>query len=84
MKKRVGTDKRRTLRRIADQAKRAAHQKTPKELYMKTKLLSRCLKKQRTGIWAEDGTVITTEEEVLERWKEHFFEVLSLASEETN
>ncbi|KAL9971984.1 hypothetical protein ACROYT_G018215 [Oculina patagonica] len=83
VKKRARADKRRTLERIAEEAERAAHQNNLKELYMKTKLLSGCLKKPSTGIRAKDGTVITTEEEVLERWKEHFYEVLNVACEET-
>ncbi|KAL9982087.1 hypothetical protein ACROYT_G010881 [Oculina patagonica] len=83
VKKRARADKRRTLERIAEEAERAAHQNNLKELYMKAKLLSGCLKKPSTGIRAKDGTVITTEEEVLERWKKLFYEVLNVACEET-
>ncbi|KAL9953885.1 hypothetical protein ACROYT_G041433 [Oculina patagonica] len=51
---------------------------------MKTKLLSGCFKKQSTGIRAKDGKVITTEEDVLEGWREHFYEVLNVACEESD
>ena len=30
----------------------------------------------------KEGKVITTEEEVLERWQEHFYEILNVACEE--
>ncbi|KAL9964923.1 hypothetical protein ACROYT_G028636 [Oculina patagonica] len=80
---RAHEDKRMTLERIAEEAEMAAHQNNLKELYMKTKLLSGYLKKPSTGIRAKDGTVITIEEEVLERVKEHFYEVLNVACEET-
>ncbi|KAL9987722.1 hypothetical protein ACROYT_G002072 [Oculina patagonica] len=83
VKKKARADKRRTLERIAEEAERAAHQNNLKELHMKTKLLSGCLRKPSTGVRAKDSTVISTEEEVLERWKEHFYEVLSVACEET-
>ena len=60
------------MERVAQEAERGAHQSNLKELYMKTKLLSGCLEKPSTGIRTKDGKVdITTEEEVLERWKDN-------------
>ena len=84
VKKRARADKRRTLERVAEEAERAAHQHNLKELYTKTRLLSGCLKKASTGIRTKDGKVITTEEEVLERWKDRFYEILNVACEETD
>ena len=55
------------MERVAEEARRAAHQNNLKELYTKTKLLSSCLKKLSTGTRTKDGKVITTKEEVLER-----------------
>ena len=71
------------MERVAVEAEKAAHHYNLKELYTETKLLSRCLKKLCTAIRMEDSKVITIEEEVLERWKEHFSEILSVACEET-
>jgi len=84
VKKRARADKRKALERVAEEAERASHQNNLKELYTKTKLLSGCLKKPSTGIWTKDGKVITTEEEVLERWEEHFYEILNVACEGTD
>ena len=84
VKKRARADKRRTLERVAEEAERAAHQNNLKELYTKTKVLSGCLKKPSTGIRTKEGKVITTEEEVLERWKEHFYEILNVSCEESD
>jgi len=84
VKKRARADKRRALERVVGEAKRAAHQNNLKELYTKTKLLSGCLKKPSTGIRTKDGKVITTEKEVFERRKEHFYEILNVTCEETD
>ena len=79
MKKISRADKKRTLERVTEEAERAAHQNNLKELYMKTKLLRGCLKNPSTGIRRKHGEVITTEEEVLKRWKENFYEILNVA-----
>ena len=73
-KKRARADKRRTFERVAEEAERAAHQNNLKELYTKTK------KKPSIGIRTKEGKVITTEEEVLERWKE----ILNVSCEESD
>ena len=41
-------------------------------------------KKPSTGIRTKEGKVIITEEEVLERWKEHFYEILNVSCEESD
>ena len=82
VKRRARANKRRALERVAEEAERAAQQNNMKELYTKTKLLSGSLKKPSTGIRTKDGKVITKEEEVLERWKDHFYEILNVAYEE--
>ena len=84
VKNRARADNRRTLETVVEVAERAAHQNNPKELFIKTKLLSGCLKKTSTGIRTKDGKVITTEGKVLERWKEHFYEILNVACEGTD
>ena len=71
------------MERVAEEAERAAHQNNLKEIYTKTKLRG-YLKKPSTGIRTKEGNVITTEEEVLERWKEHFYEILNVFCEEAD
>ena len=71
------------MERVTEEAEKAAHQNNLKELYTKTKLLSRCLKKLQTAIWTKERQVINTEEEVLERWKEHFYEILNVSCEKS-
>ena len=67
------------MERVAEEVERARHQTNLKELYMKIKLLSRYLKTPSTEIRTKDRKVVTTEEEVLERWKEPFYEILNVA-----
>ena len=67
---------------MAAEAERAAQQNNMKELYDTTRKLCNKQKKQTIGVRKKDGTLVTEEEQVMQRWKEHFQEILNITSEE--
>ena len=82
VKKSIRKDKRDYIDNLAKQAEEAAGQGNLKELYMITKKLA---KFQQTDKPVKDknGKTLTTTEEQLKRWVEHFRELLNRPSPET-
>ena len=78
VKGRARADKRRKLEEMAETAENAARNNQMSVLYKITKQLSRAKKSSSCPIKTKDGQLITEEAEVLERWKEHFQEVLNV------
>ncbi|KAK3545686.1 hypothetical protein QTP70_010891 [Hemibagrus guttatus] len=71
-------DKRRHIEQLAEDAERAAEQKDMKTVYMTTKKLRGDRgQNQDIPVRAKDGTPITEEYAKLERWKEHFRQILN-------
>ena len=81
VKSKARADKRKYLDDIADKAEEAAKKNQLSELYTLTRQLSNQKKSRGSGIRSKDGDLLTKEDQVLERWKEHFEEVLNIRSE---
>ncbi|XP_078366129.1 uncharacterized protein LOC144650349 [Oculina patagonica] len=84
VKKRTRTDKTRILERIEEEAERAAHQNNLKELYRKRSYYVDTSRSQTLGYGIMMGKSSPQRKKWLERLKEHFYEVLSEACEETD
>ena len=82
IKKSAKRDKRNYIEDLADKAERAARQNRMKEVYDTTKQLIGKSNKSGTHIRNKQGQMLKTEEESLERWAEHFCELLNLPSPE--
>ena len=71
-------DKRQYIEQLAEKAERAAEQKDMKTVYMTTKKLSgNWGQSQDIPLKAGNGTTITEERAKLERWKNHFQQILN-------
>ena len=70
-------DKRQRIDEIAREAEEAAEQRDLKRVYDTTRLLSRRKTVQSKPVKDKNGAVLTRTEDQLNRWKEHFQEVLN-------
>ena len=70
-------DKRRRIDEIAREAEEAAEQTDMKRVYDTTRLLSERKTVQRKPVKDKNGAVLTKTDDQLNRWKEHFQEVLN-------
>ena len=77
VKKGVKADKKRFFQDMAAKAETAAENRNMKELYDITRLLSNKKSSTTKPIKDKSGKVLTTSEEQLVRWKEHFMELLN-------
>ncbi len=72
VKKSVRRDKKKYIEDLAQQAEEAAENNNSKELYLTTKKLAGKFKQAQVHIKDANGTLLTTKEEQLQRWVEHF------------
>jgi hypothetical protein len=81
VKKRIRADKRERMNALAQEAEDAANSNDMRTLYKITKEL--CYKKRQstTGVRDKNGTLLIEEEQILQRWKEHFEEVLNVENQ---
>ncbi|KAJ8356884.1 hypothetical protein SKAU_G00196780 [Synaphobranchus kaupii] len=77
VKKSIRKDKRDHIDNLAKQAEEAAGQGNLKDLYMVTKKLSGKFQQSDKPIMDKNGNQLTTTEEQLKRWAEHFGELLN-------
>ena len=77
MRKSVKTDKRDFVEGLAEEAERAAASRNMKQLYDTTKKLAGKFKKSERPIRDKNGTVLTGVDKQLNRWAEHFGELLN-------
>ena len=77
VKKQLRADKRSYINEIAAQAEEAAGKGDLKTLYATTRLLSGRKTNPNRPVRDKEGKLITSIEEQLKRWKEHFQEVLN-------
>ena len=77
VRKSVKTNKRDFVEGLAEEAERAAASRSMKQLYDTTKKLAGKLKKSERPIRDKNGTVLTGVDKQLNRWAEHFGELLN-------
>ena len=77
MRKSVKTDKRDLVEGLAEEAERAAARRNMKQLYDTTKKLAGKFKKSERPIRDKNGTVLTGVDKQLNRWAEHFGELIN-------
>ena len=77
MRKSVKTDRRDFVEGLVDEADRTAASRNMKQLYYTTKKLAGKFKKSERSIRHKNGTVLTGVEKQLNRWAEHFGELLN-------
>ena len=70
-------EKRNWMEERANKAERAAENGRSKELYKFTKLIIGGAKKQSVGVKDKNGNIKTEKNDIMERWKEHFCEILN-------
>ena len=83
VKKSIRKDKREYIDDLARQAEEAAGQGNIKDLYLVTKKLSGKFQQTDKPVKDKDGNPLTTTEEQLKRWAEHFKELLNRPVPET-
>ena len=83
MKRNIRKDKRDYIKNLASQAEEAARQGNLKDLYLVTKKLSGKFQQTDKPVKDKDGDPLTTTEEQLRRWTEHFRELLNHSAPET-
>jgi len=83
VKRSIKKDKRDYIEDLASQAESAAIQGNSKDLYMTTKKLAGKFKQTEKPVKAKDGKSLTTTEDQLNRWAEHFSELLNRPAPET-
>ena len=76
VKKSIREDKRRWMSEKAERAQNAAENGRQKELYSIVKQLTRQNTKQAAAVKNKNGKLLKNKEARLERWKEHFQDVL--------
>ena len=77
VRKSVKTHKRDFVEGLAEEAERAAASRNMKQLYDTTKKLAGKFKKSKRPIRDKNGTVLTGVDKQLNRWAEHFVELLN-------
>lgn len=80
MKKSVRRDKNKFTEDLAQQAEEAAGKNNLKELYLTTKKLTGKFHQMQAHIKNTQGTLLTTKEDQLKRWTEHFRVLLNRQS----
>ena len=75
MKKSIKKDKKDYIEELASQAEDAAGQGNLKDLYLTTKKLAGKFQQTDKPVKDKDGNPLTTTEEQLKRWAEHFREL---------
>ena len=83
MKRSIRNDKRDYIENLASQAEEAAGQGNLKDLYLATKKMSGKFQRTDKPVKDKDGNPLTTTEEQLKRWAEHFRELLNHPTPET-
>ena len=73
----VRADKRTYMDDLAKQAEHAANRGEQRTLFTLTKKITNESSKKRTPVKNKDGEVIKSEADQIERWREHFSEVLN-------
>jgi len=81
VKKRVRADKRVMINQLADEAEHAAKTNDMGTLYKITKELCKKKRQSVAGVRDKDGKLLIEEDQILQRWKEHFEEVLNVESQ---
>ena len=76
-------DKRKTIDDIAQEAEEVAEKRDMKKVYDTTRLLSGKRNVQSTPVKDKNGDVLTSTDDQLIRWKEHFQEILNRPAPET-
>ena len=74
----VRIDKKEHLENLAMQAENAANQNRMKDVYEITKSIAGKVHKSGSHIRDKDGSLLKTDEDILNRWAEHFTELLNL------
>ena len=74
----VRNDKKEHLENLAMQAEIAANQNRLKDVYEITKSIAGKVSKSGSHIRDKDGSLLKTDEDILNRWAEHFTELLNL------
>nr|KAG5704681.1 hypothetical protein BaRGS_025323 [Batillaria attramentaria] len=77
VKRSTGKDKRDYIDNLASQAEEAARQGNLKDLYQVTKKLAGKFQQTDKPVKDKNGHPLTTTEEQLKRWTEHFRELLN-------
>ena len=77
VKKSMRRDKRTWTDDLAKEAEKAAQTGNMKNVYDITKKLCKDQSKNIGVVKSKDGTILSKESEIRERWKEHFNEVLN-------
>ena len=77
VKKSLRKDKREWANNIAKEAEDAAKCGQMKDVYNATRRLCCEPPKKIDMVWSKEGNLLTKEEEVQQRWKEHFAEILN-------
>ena len=77
MKKQLKKDKNDWAEKVAEEAQKAAEQGHPNTVYDATRKLSTKKSKTIDTIKSKDGVLLTKQDEIQKRWKEHFLEVLN-------
>lgn len=77
-------DKRHWHEQLAKEAQEAAEQRNMRQLYKITKRLSGQRMNHNTTVKSAEGRLLTTTEEQLSRWKEHFSELLGSTNADIN
>ena len=83
VKRSAKKDKKNYVDSLAAQAKEAAGQGNFKDLYMITKKLANKFQQTEKPVRDKNGNQLTTTEEQLTRWAEHFRELLNRPAPET-
>ena len=78
VKREIRNDKREQLNTLAKKAEDAAAVYNMKDLYSITKKIANTNSSRNVPVKDKNGTLLTSVEEQLTRWKEHFLEVLNL------
>ena len=82
MKRSIRKDKRDYIDQLASQAEEAASQVNFKDLYLTTKKLAGKFQQTDMPVKDKDGKPLTTVEEQLQQWTEHFRELLNCPTPE--
>ena len=77
VKKQLKKDKNDWAEKVAEEAQKAAEQGHLKTVYDATRKLSTKKGKTIDMIKSKDGVLLTKQDEILKRWKEHFLQVLN-------
>ena len=77
VKKSVRSDRKKWISDLAQRAEKAANTGNMKELYDITRMLANKKNIQSRPVRSKDGNILTSEEAKLNRWREHFIEILN-------